>query len=235
MEDIRKDRFYMDLLKNRESELFQNDFWLYGADLKTVIRVVTDVEEINKKQEEMQVQIGTIYKEPYSKLIKDLVIFPNGEYGTHIRAVEEERSYEQSNVVILPIFNNQIVLVNYFRHAPRTFLWELPRGIGCQEKKVESKEKALKKLKEELGVVLTKDNLVFLGEINPDSCIFERTVTVYAAVFSGDTYNVPKHKAGIGNIRKFSRIELLDRIADGQIKDMFTISTIMLACAKRVL
>lgn len=228
MEDIRKDEFYMDLLKNRQGSLYYNRYW---ENKKIVIEVVSDVRKINQKQEELQTKIGTVYKDPYLVLLRDLVVFPDGSYGTHIRFID---GCEKGNsVVILPIATKGILLLRRFRHATRDFMWEIPRGFGNAQKEVE--ENAAMELLEKTGIEVTKAELVHLGSLHPDSGLFHKKVHVYAAVVGDVPGTCQGSKERIADMRVVSRQELLGEIASGRVNDMYTVSALMLALAKHVL
>jgi ADP-ribose pyrophosphatase len=61
------------------------------------------------------------------QLLEDEVEFPGGRRDMLVRVTRSPRAAD--GVVIVPITDNdEIVLVRQFRHAPRTWTWELPRG-----------------------------------------------------------------------------------------------------------
>src|SRR5687768_7191918 len=64
---------------------------------------------------------------PHVQLLWDEVEFPDGHRDTLPRLTRSPRAPD--GVVIVPITeNDEIVLVRQFRHAPRLWTWELPRG-----------------------------------------------------------------------------------------------------------
>jgi ADP-ribose pyrophosphatase len=64
---------------------------------------------------------------PHVQLLLDDVEFPGGRRDTLVRVTRSPRAAD--GVVIVPITAvHDIVLVRQFRHAPRTWTWELPRG-----------------------------------------------------------------------------------------------------------
>ena len=61
------------------------------------------------------------------QLLHDEVRFPSGKTGTLVRVTRSPRAAD--GVVVVPITeDDRIVLVKQFRHAVRTWTWELPRG-----------------------------------------------------------------------------------------------------------
>src|SRR5690349_7360986 len=64
---------------------------------------------------------------PHIQLLEDEVEFPGGKRGKLVRITRSPKA--DDGVVIVPITDlDKIVLVRQFRHAPRIWTWELPRG-----------------------------------------------------------------------------------------------------------
>jgi ADP-ribose pyrophosphatase len=64
---------------------------------------------------------------PHVQLLQDEVEFPGGHKDTLVRVTRSPEA--EDGVVIVPIDDeHRIILVRQFRHAPRIWTWELPRG-----------------------------------------------------------------------------------------------------------
>src|SRR3954470_11817689 len=64
---------------------------------------------------------------PHVQVLEDEVEFPGGRRDSLVRVTRSPHAPD--GVVIVPITEaDEIVLVRQFRHAPRTWTWELPRG-----------------------------------------------------------------------------------------------------------
>jgi ADP-ribose pyrophosphatase len=74
------------------------------------------------------VKAGTFDEDgTHIQLLEDEVEFPNGNRGKLVRITRSPKA--DDGVVIVPITaDDEIVLVRQFRHAPRIWTWELPRG-----------------------------------------------------------------------------------------------------------
>jgi ADP-ribose pyrophosphatase len=64
---------------------------------------------------------------PHVQLLEDEVEFPNGTRDKLVRATRTPHA--EDGVVIAPVTEaDELVVVRQFRHAPRLWTWELPRG-----------------------------------------------------------------------------------------------------------
>src|SRR5687767_2750483 len=64
---------------------------------------------------------------PHVQLLEDEVEFPGGRKDKLVRVRRSPKAAD--GVVIAPIDDDHhIILVRQFRHAPRIWTWELPRG-----------------------------------------------------------------------------------------------------------
>lgn len=123
-------------------------------------------------------RVGIIAEDPYWIWIRDAVLFPNGSYGTYERVLWK-RELQQSfpGVAVLPILQDGRILLNRnYRHATRSWEWEMPRGL------IETGESpakaAQRELKEETG--WSSENPEYLGSMAVDSGILCSIVPVYS-------------------------------------------------------
>ncbi|HEY3687400.1 MAG TPA: NUDIX hydrolase [Streptosporangiaceae bacterium] len=174
--------------------------------------------------------VGVVYRDDYLWLVRDAVRFPDGRLGSHIRVVP---ATPRAGSVVLPVADGadgpEVLLVRHFRHAPRAWLWEAPRGFA--EPGEEPARTAERELAEELG--LAARTLTHLGTVHPDTGISAAAVEVFLAAVDGPP--VPDAAEGIDDVRRVSPAELGEWIADGRVSDGFTLSACALARARGLL
>lgn len=66
---------------------------------------------------------GVLYRDRYLTLLRDPVRFPDGREGTYIRSIG---TTAEPGCVVLPLLDGEVVLIEHFRHATRSWHWELP-------------------------------------------------------------------------------------------------------------
>lgn len=163
---------------------------------------------------------GVLYQDPYVLLVRDPVRFPDGSEGTYIRSLSPGR---EQGCAVLPLLNGDVVLIEHFRHATRSWHWEVPRGFGTAG--LSDEENAAKELREEIGAVA--DEVIALGEVHPDSGTTGDHVSLFAARISGTG---PLDKAeGIRRCLTVPFAEAEAMVGDGRITDAFTIAALMRA------
>jgi ADP-ribose pyrophosphatase len=134
--------------------------------------ILLDEAEIQKAESHMAEQlkakglpsewakVGIAFHDQYTMILRDAVRFPDGSLGTYIRMVGNGTP----GVIILPIYQGQVLLIRHFRHATRTWHIEIPRGFG--EKDSSNEENAQRELHEEIGAKIS--HLVPLGRAKVD-------------------------------------------------------------------
>lgn len=199
---------------------------------KDPLRVITDKSIIKKWQAERRLQltgtsknieravnIGVIYNDPYVTFLRDLVEFPDGLRNGYIRFYN--RAYLETGAVgavILPKRNNELLLMRNFRHATRSWHWEVPRGFG--EPGVSSEDQARDEMKEEIGVDVAE--LVDLGRYHHNTGLEGTPVNLYLACIAMEaTLNV---NIGADALRWVTVKELEKMIVVFEITDGFTIA-----------
>lgn len=90
-------------------------------------------------------KVGIISQDPWITVIRDAVVFTDGDIRLHTRVVNRVND----GVAVLPIFENKIVLIRHFRHALRNTILEIPRGGIDQFATIE--QTARQELAEEIG------------------------------------------------------------------------------------
>ncbi|MFF4371217.1 NUDIX hydrolase [Streptomyces sp. NPDC001594] len=163
---------------------------------------------------------GVLYQDPYVMLVRDAVRFPDGREGTYIRAIG---TTAEPGCVVLPLLEGRVVLIEHFRHAPRSWGWEIPRGFGTRG--LEDTANAAKELREEIGAKVLE--LLPLGVVQPDTGMTGDRVRLYAARIDG----IGTLAVGEGIRRTltvpFGEAEAM--VLDGRITDGFTMAALLRA------
>lgn len=192
-------------LRAERPELFRNE---PGG-----IEILTDPEAVAAAG-------GVLYQDPYVMLVRDAVRFPDGREGTYIRAIG---ATAEPGCVVLPLLEGRVVLIEHFRHAPRAWGWEIPRGFGTQG--LEDAANAAKELREEIGAEVLE--LLPLGVVHPDTGVMGDRVLLYAARIDG----IGALAVGEGIRRTltvpFEEAEAM--VLDGRITDGFTMAALLRA------
>jgi ADP-ribose pyrophosphatase len=171
-------------------------------------------------------QVGVVFRDQYVLLLRDAVRFPDGSLGTYIRTVPPEHSFQ--GVVILPVWQNQVLLIRHFRHATRAWHLEIPRGFGMDP---DARQSARHELEEEIGAAGIK--LTNLGETYPDAGMDSSSVAFFYA--SIDSYSRPELYEGITDILPTSVSEFERMIRDGELKDGYLVAAYGLAKARNLI
>ena len=193
-------------IKSKNPHLFENS--------KALIKIKTMKNELDESKD-----IGVVFNDPYIVILRDLVEFPGGYRNGYIRLYN--RAYLEggaAGVVMLPEKDGKLLLMHQFRHATRSWHWEIPRGFG--EAGVSAEKQARTEVQEEIGGEI-KD-IVDLGlyfnntglEGNPIYLFLVRMISIGEMDI----------EEGIEGTRWVSVEELEQMIADAEITDGFTIA-----------
>lgn len=213
---------------NEHPELFDNK--------EKQFEVILDQNEISSWQNERRAllickklpqnwaNIGIVLDDPYVIGIRDLVEFSDKTRNGYIRFYG--RSYLEdgsTGVVVLPELNGKFLIIEHFRHATRSWHWEIPRGFGEAGNNPETQ--ARKELKEEIGVG-SCTSLDSLGTYFDNTGIEGDPVNLFLA-------KIPKNQENKINLEKKEGIrakkwvtlsDFEKMIANDEINDGFTIA-----------
>src|SRR5262245_7644210 len=101
------------------------------------LRIATDPDEIAEIEEEVAAryaslgwqaawaEVGVAYQDPFLRLLRDAVVFPDGHRAVHHRVLSNNHP---SGAAVLPVHGQRVVLIHHFRHPSRCWHWEIPRG-----------------------------------------------------------------------------------------------------------
>ena|SRR5215207_8509966 len=163
---------------------------------------------------------GVVYEDEYLMLVRDAVRFPSGRLGTYVRVVPTEVT---PGVAVLPVLDEEVVLLRHFRHATRTWHWEIPRGFGSAGN--DGAANARKELAEELGADATE--LTYLGPFHPNTGVSSETVELFLARV--DQIGTLERDEGIAEVRTLSTAAVRGLIVTGELTDSFTIAAYLRA------
>lgn len=179
------------------------------------IEIVTDKNKMAQIETKTSRQVGVVAEDKYWIWINDAVKFPNGSEGVYGRILWRQALKGTVGVAVMPILpDGRIVLNRNFRHATRSWEYELPRG--CVNANETIYAAAAREVKEETGMIL--DELVLLGFMNPDSGMTSSVVPVFAAKVVRQENASPEDSEAIAAIEAFSLDEIKNGYIDGRIK-----------------
>ena len=212
---------YWDLI-HEFPELFDNK--------KALLKIVTNKTRVKTFQKKYKSElekdglpptwseIGVVYDDPYVVILRDLVKFPDGSLKPYSRLVGRANLSGGHGVVILPIFENKIIILKQYRHATRSWHLEVPRGFGTAG--LSASENARKEIKEEIGGDII--NLVDLGICHNNTGMEGSFVQLFLAKLA--SIGKPEKMEGIKQIRSINLVNFEDLLENGTITDCFTIA-----------
>lgn len=172
------------------------------------IEIVQDMNKILEIEKNTGCRVGVLAEDKYRIWFNDAVKFPNNKYVVYGRYLWKNSLQGKPAIAVLPILpNGNVILIRNFRHATRSWEYELPRGGREQNETIE--DAAKREVKEETGFIL--DELVSLGEIAVDSGTLNTIMTVISAkvidsqqstaedtevIAAADAFSISELKAG---------------------------------------
>jgi len=165
-------------------------------------------------------EIGVVLNDPYVIALRDLVEFSGGYCNGYLRLFN--RAYLEggaAGVVMLPEKDGKLLLMHHFRHATRSWHWEIPRGFG--EPGVAAPDQARNEVKEETGGEISE--IVDLGIYYSNTGLEGNPINLFLVRM--ESVGKPSQEMGIDQLHWVSVKELENMIASGEITDGFTIAT----------
>lgn len=200
---------YFDYLKRYPKTLGPSGNFLLGE-----IEIIDDAQEIQDIEQNTGRQVGIMAEDKYWIWLNDAVKFPNGKSGVYGRLIWKSSLNGVGGVVVLPVLpNGKVCLNRNFRHATRSWEYELPRG-GIEENET-LEDAALREVREETGLVV--DQLQFLGQMNPDSGTTNTVVSVFLAKVLRQENAQPEDSEAIAAIEAFSIEEIKNGFIAGHL------------------
>ncbi len=172
-------------------------------------------------------EVGVAFQDQYLLMLRDAVRFPDGTLGTYLRMTS--MAEDVPGVVILPMYQGKVVLERHYRHGPRAWLLEIPRGFG--DRGFTPEENAQRELLEEIGAPIVR--LESLGHVYVNSssiggydCLFFAEIAALGKLDVGE---------GISGTMLVDIDQFNEMVASGEITDGFTLSAYARARAKNLL
>jgi ADP-ribose pyrophosphatase len=158
---------------------------------------------------------GIMYEDPYLLLLREAVVFPDGNPGLYHRVIA--RNEEPTGVAILPRYRGQVVLIRHFRHPSRRWHVEIPRGAVGEGEDPASVAKL--EISEEIGGTIS--SLVPLGLLHGATALMRHSVVLAYAEL--DAIGTPALGEGIAEILLVTPVQLESMISGGTVTDAFTV------------
>ncbi|MDX2591274.1 hypothetical protein PV343_02915 [Streptomyces sp. WI03-4A] len=161
-----------------------------------------------------------LHRDEERMVLEDPVILPDGQHHRRLRIVPTR---PEPSVAVLPLLDGQVVLVDRFRHATRTWQWEIVRGPGTAD--VDDAQNAAGQLQDLLRA--SASELIGMGRVQPDPATLAEVVMLYAARI--DRVGELGHCTGIRRARRVPLAKAEQMVVTGQITDAVTITTLFRA------
>jgi len=162
-------------------------------------------------------QVGIVYQDQYGMILRDAVRFPDGSLGTCIRSVDEDE--RAPGVVVLPLYQGQVLLIRHFRHGSRTWHLEVPQGFGIPG--LTSEESIRLELQEEISATVSR--LVSLGQFHPDTSVGANVIELFYADI--ESYGDVELQEGITELLPTPVAEVERMIRENEIDNVFLLVT----------
>ena len=166
-------------------------------------------------------QVGIAYQDQYGMILRDAVRFPGGALGTYIRFIGNVDG--GPGVIVLPLYQRQVLLVRRFHHATRTWHLEIPIGLGM--KGMSGEENARRILVEEIGATVSR--LLPIGELEEGPGLTESPAELFYADI--ESYGEVNTHEGITEVLQVAVPEFERMMRESEITDSFTIIAYLLA------
>jgi ADP-ribose pyrophosphatase len=178
------------------------------------IEIIIDRQKIFDIQQKTGRKVGVVAEDNYWLWINDAVKFPNGKCGVYGRLLWRQSLTGATGVAVMAMLpDGKIVLNRNFRHATRSWEYELPRGAVSIGETIE--DAAAREVKEETGMIL--DQLQLLGQVATDSGITNAVIPVFLAKITAQQEAQPEDSEAIAAIEAFSVEELKKGFVDGYL------------------
>jgi len=173
------------------------------------------------------VEERVVWQNPVVRLYDDRVRLPATRDGEHVEHCEFRLAHapdKVDGVVIVPItHDDHILLVRQFRHPPRMWLRELPRGGREADETPEAA--AARELKEEIG--RTAESLHPLGRVAPDSGQLAGCPYLFAARVGARGADEREETEAIDRVIAYRYGALRAACEAGEILDSFTLAAVL--------
>lgn len=178
------------------------------------IEILFDEKLIDSIEKKTGRKVGIMAEDSYWIWFNDAVKFPSGTYGVYGRIVWRKSLTDIVGVAVMPLLpNGRIALNRNFRHATRSWEYELPRGGLNYGESIE--EAALREVKEETGMVI--DQLYVLGNMAIDSGLTSAVTPIFLAKVLFQEESSPEDSEAIAAIDTFSIQDIKEGFVKGYL------------------
>jgi 8-oxo-dGTP pyrophosphatase MutT (NUDIX family) len=164
----------------------------------------------------MKIDIETVHENPWFKVTKEEFIRHDGKPCTFYVVNKQEA------VFVIPFSKDgSIYMVKQYRHATRTWGWEVPAGGSDGEQPILA---AKRELQEETGLVAAHWEQAATIHLTPG--ISNNNTYIFVARNLTQTADNTQEDEGIVACKRFSIPEIKDMIISGEIHDAPTIASL---------
>ncbi len=214
-------------LPNEQQSLALNNYFKYlstypktlgpiGNAANGEIEIVQDEQKIIEIEKATGRNVGVVAEDKYWLWLNDAVKFPNNKYGVYGRIIWKCALADEGRpgaVVIAVLPDGKVALNRNYRHATRSWEYELPRGGRNSNESLE--DTARREVKEETGMIIKE--LVLLGEVATDTGILGSIGIIFFARVIEKQNAAAEDSEAIASIDAFSIAELKQGFVDGYL------------------
>ena len=160
-------------------------------------------------------KIGIAYESEYSRMVVDLVYVVPGSYFAYERLFG---SNKKPGTVVLAFHNDNVILLNQYRHAIRRYDYAIVRGFV--NSLLSSEDNIKKELEEEIGAYGISD-IRLLGRTSVDTGMTDKETVFYSCNVLG--YDENLRCEGISEIFEIPVSHFEYFLSKGKITDSFTV------------
>lgn len=185
------------------------------------VPLILDENQMRTFSEKTGKAMGLVYDNtPFYIVLADLC---RGSKGLYSYARVIYSNPESSGCIAVVRRAGQFGLLRIFRHAPRRWSLEFPRGYA-EDCTLTPEENVRKELSEELGVAAEECSVTFLGNVRTDTGLSNGCAQIFLAEFKDTVCVHPADDEGIGGFVWAGEEELRQMICDGEITDGLTLA-----------
>ena len=164
-------------------------------------------------------RVGVVCRDPWFTVLRDAVEFPDGARRTHARIA----NVVGNGAAVLPLFDGQVALIRIFRHGPRLWQWEIPRG--AIESGQDAGQAAHAEIEEEIGGCI--GSIVPLGFVYGSTHFYRNGAHLFLARLT--SFGAPQASEAIREVRLFPVPEVERMLREGEIQDSISVAAFLQA------